>query len=87
MSKECVQNTYGPTPCFREVDLTECSLDFCPVAKMLEGGDDRSAWSLLHTHCVMSESYGAQKDFDDGKREFITVYANTRNPNGPTSKE
>lgn len=73
MNKECLQHQlkFG-TPCF-EVDAQRqvCSLPFCPVEKYLDREPKAHMWSALHTHCVMSDQYGLQNDFEEGKGEFI----------------
>ncbi len=70
MPKECLQPDRG-TPCFEEVERTVCSLDFCPVARCLGINPKANLWKLLHTRCVMSDTY----EGDEGKREFIATIA------------
>jgi len=76
MQKEkCLQFKDGPTPCFRDVDMTVCSLNFCPAGKYLKQFPNLKPFQVLHSHCVMSDSYGQQNDFDEGKGIFIATLA------------
>lgn len=75
MNKICLQLEYGPTPCFRDTGNTVCSLNFCPVSEMLVKKPNVGIFSLLHSHCVMSEYYGQQTDFELGKGEYIATIA------------
>lgn len=77
--KECLQHTNGPTPCFKaDVKETVCSLSFCPVSVYLEQNPSKKPWEALNTHCVMSDGYGEQTDFEEGKGEFIATVARLR---------
>lgn len=76
MSKVCLQKEYGPTPCFRDTGMTICSLSFCPVEVMHNRNLENKLFDLLHSHCVMSEDYGRQNDFELGKGEYIAAIAN-----------
>lgn len=75
MSKECLQLEAGPTPCFRAVDNTICSLSFCPAWEILKRKPHLSAWAALNSHCVMSEDYGRQRDFKEGIGEHTATIA------------
>jgi len=76
MAKECLQDTYGPTPCFKiDVKETVCSLSFCPVAEHLGNHPGSDPFQALHRHCVMSDTYGLQTDVERGNGEFVATIA------------
>ncbi len=78
--KVCLQQTHGPTPCFRnDAKSAVCSLDFCPAADYLAKHPEKTAWKVLHSHCVMSDAYGDQKDYQEGQGEYIATIAMSAN--------
>ena len=34
-----------------------------------------TTWQVLDTHCVMSDAYGRQHDYEAGKGEFVATIA------------
>ena len=74
-NKDCLQISNGPTPCFRDVEEQVCSLNFCPAQLYIESNPSVKPWQVLHTHCVMSEDYGRQIDFEEGKGEYLRTIA------------
>ncbi|OGM14082.1 hypothetical protein A3D84_03175 [Candidatus Woesebacteria bacterium RIFCSPHIGHO2_02_FULL_42_20] len=78
MKKEkiCLQQTHGPTPCFQnDTKSTVCSLNFCPASEHLQQHPQMTTWQVLDTHCVMSDAYGRQHDYEAGKGEFVATIA------------
>lgn len=51
---------------------------FCPVSVYLEQNPSKKPWEALNTHCVISDGYGEQTDFEEGKGEFIATVARLR---------
>lgn len=59
---ECLQQIFGPTPCFRDTgasfsDELPCGMNFCPVAEYLLEHPNVDKWDALHHQCVATDAF------------------------------